>query len=319
VSSFLVDILEEFLGDHRKHYEDKGQISFDCPACAADKGLIDGDGKGNLEVNYNKGVYKCWVCKDTNHMSGYIPSLIRKWGNNKLLKQYQILKPEVKIDEEGKKHSPVNLRLPDTFNSLKIESPFDPHYQEVMKYLKGRNITQDIIDYYNLGYTTGGKFFLRLIIPSYNSEGVLNYYSGRAFSWVKPKYKNIDGEIIDKMDIIFNEGKINWDATIYLVEGPVDHLVTPNSIPLLGKYMSDILFEMLIEKAKAPIVIVLDADAEKDTELLYKKLLYSPIGHLVRVVKLPERYDIAKIHQLLGRKGVIKVLRQAKRLTRFKY
>jgi len=323
VSAYVIDILEQFLGDHRKHTEDKGQISFDCPACAADKGLIDGDGKGNLEVNYTKGVYKCWSCKDINNMSGYIPSLIRRWGNPVLLKRYKILRPDPIIldgdGEEIEKVIPSFIQYPETFLSLRKDYPYDKHYHEVMKYLKERNITQDIIDYHNLGYTTGGKHFLRLIIPSYNDENQLTYFAGRAFSWVKPKYMNVHGDVIDKMDVIFNEGKINWDATIYLVEGPIDHVVTPNSIPLLGKYMSDILFETLIERAKAPIVIVLDADAQRDAQNLYKKLLYSPIGHLVRLVVLPDDYDIAKIHEKLDKWGVIKVLGKAKRLTRFSY
>jgi DNA primase len=319
MSSLVIDILEEFLGDHKKHSEEKGQISFDCPACAADKGLIHGDGKGNLEINYNKGVYKCWACKDINFMSGYLPSLIRRYGNKDLLRRYKILKPETFIVNEENKVIPSFIDLPESFASLKNEYPYDRNYHEVMKYLKKRNITQDIIDYYNLGYTTSGKFFLRLIIPSYNTEGEVNYFSGRAFSWVKPKYKNPDSEIIDKTDIIFNEGRINWDATIYLVEGPIDHIVTPNSIPLLGKYISDLLLQTLIEKAKAPIVIVLDADALKDAKNLYKTLLYSPVGHLVRLVLLPDEYDIAKIHQNYGRKGVIKILSKAKRVKSFKF
>ena len=39
----LVNILEGFLGEHRKHNEDTGQISFDCPACSEDKGMPEGD------------------------------------------------------------------------------------------------------------------------------------------------------------------------------------------------------------------------------------------------------------------------------------
>ena len=65
MSELVVEILEDFLGDHKKHYEDKSQISFDCPVCSYDiKGLDHGDGKGNLEVNYYYNVYKCWACSD---------------------------------------------------------------------------------------------------------------------------------------------------------------------------------------------------------------------------------------------------------------
>jgi len=316
MSSFVVDILEDFLGDHKKHNEDKGQISFDCPACAEDKGLLHGDGKGNLEVNYEQGVYKCWSCKDVNHMSGYIPTLIKKFGNKKLLKQYFILKPEIKKVDETIEVQRIDVKLPVTFLPLSKQYPYDENYNKAFNYLAERGITQDIIDYYKLGYTTSGSHFLRIILPSYDIAGELNYFSGRAFSWVNPKYLNCDA---DKTNVIFNENKVNWDATIYLVEGPFDHIVTPNSIPLLGKYMNDLLFETLIEKAKSNIVIVLDADAERDAENLYKKLFYSPVGHLVKKVSLPEEWDIARVHQKYGEKGVVHFLGRAKRLNRFKY
>lgn len=314
MSDFIVDILSDFLGEPIKHNEYGQQISYDCPSCANNKGLINGDGKGNLEVNYGKGVFKCWVCKDTNNMSGGIPYLIKRYGKTKHLKQYLIFRPEYKdIGYQGMVRD-TEIVLPESFTSLSNEYPYDRHYVKAMDYLRERNITQDIINYYRLGYTTHGKYFLRIVIPSYNEFNELNYFSGRAFSWVKPKYKNCNA---DKQMIIFNEDKINWDSTIYLVEGPFDHIVTPNSIPLLGKFISDLLFDRLIEKAKGNIIIVLDSDAKKDATLLYKKLFYSPIGHLVKIVILPEDYDIALIHQLYGRKGVIRILRTARKLTDF--
>ena len=55
MSELIVEILEGILGEPKNHYENKGQISFDCPVCSHEiKGLDKGDGKGNLEINYNK-------------------------------------------------------------------------------------------------------------------------------------------------------------------------------------------------------------------------------------------------------------------------
>ena len=45
----LVELLRDVLGHEKQHYESKGQISFDCPVCAEDKGLDDGDGKVTLK------------------------------------------------------------------------------------------------------------------------------------------------------------------------------------------------------------------------------------------------------------------------------
>jgi len=77
----LIELLEDVLGDHKQHYASKGQISFDCPVCAMEKGLDEGDGKGNLEINYVRHVYKCWACSETNGTHGPLGKLFRQTRN----------------------------------------------------------------------------------------------------------------------------------------------------------------------------------------------------------------------------------------------
>lgn len=311
MSEIIVGILEDIFDKPKKHNHEKGQISFDCPACAADKGMPHGDGKGNLEINYYKGVYKCWACHQYNDMSGPLVKLIKSYGNEKNLKDYYRFKPE-DIPVQFKEITPDILKLPIGFIELKYPKKFNSDYDEAIRYLKGRGIGLDIIARYNLGYTVKGDNAGRIIIPSYSDNGELNYYTGRAFQkFIWPKYNNPD---LDKKEIIFNEHLINWDATIYLVEGPFDHIVVPNSIPLLGKYISDKLFMLLLEKAKSDIVIVLDDDAKKDIDYLNKKININQLYGRIKVTYLPEGYDISKVHQKFGRKGVIKILRQAKKI-----
>lgn len=310
MGEIIVSILEDFLGKPKKHNESKGQIAFDCPACAIDKAIPDGDGKGNLEINYYKGVFKCWACAQHNSMHGSIPKLIKRYGNDKNLQEYYLFKPEAKPIEY--KHTVDTLRLPKSFIKLTSNKKFDDEYQEAIRYLKGRNIGLDIIAKYNLGFCGYGEERGRIIIPSYDIDDNLNYYTGRAYrKTVWPKYNNPD---LDKKEIIFNEGKINWDATIYLVEGPFDHIVVPNSIPLLGKYISDKLFMTLLTKAKGNVVVVLDDDAEDDIDYLNKKLNVNQLHGKVLVTHLPKGYDIAKIHQKYGKKGVFKILKKAKKI-----
>ena len=299
------------MGTPRKHNEDSGQISFDCPACSMDKGLADGDGKGNLEVNYEKNVFKCWVCKDTNYMSGSIIRLIKKYGSDKNLRDYKIFKPDAFLSKEDKEH--LNLALPEGYQKLSDCKYKDFKYPLAMRYLKERGITEDIIKKYDIGYTTSGKFFNRIIIPSYDEEGILNYFIARWFDkqYNKIKYLNPSAE---KQTIIFNEHKINWDANIYLVEGVTDHIVIPNSIPLLGKFISDVLFYKLYEKAKANIIIVLDGDAVADAEILYNKLNFGDLYDRIRICITPEDWDPSLINQKLGKRGIITLLKHAARL-----
>jgi hypothetical protein len=87
---------------------------------------------------------------------------------------------------------------------------------------------------------------------------------------------------------------IDWDEPIYLVEGAFDSIFVPNSIPLLGKVMSEFLYSKLYESAKE-LIIVLDGDAWKDAEKLFHKLNNGKLFFKVWVVKMPEDKDIADL------------------------
>ena len=154
MSQLIVEILEDVLGNSKKHYENKSQISFDCPVCSSIKGLDGGDGKGNLEVNYNHHVYKCWACSETYGTHGTLNKLIRKYGNKTHLKQYQLVIPEDKRIVTEKEKVVIN-GLPKEFTSLTIDRN-DSGYKQAIQYLKKRNIGLDLIEKYNLGYANTG-------------------------------------------------------------------------------------------------------------------------------------------------------------------
>jgi len=308
MSGLVIDILQTAFGSPKKHNRDRGQISFDCPACAEDKGKPEGDGKGNLEVNYNKGVFHCWACGEHNRMRGVIPFLLKRYGTPKQLKDYLVLKPEF-IQDSEEVNETIIVGLPEGFIPLSNNGN-DQGYQRAMSYLKKRNIGLDIIKYHNIGYSTRGSYKNRVIIPSYDVDGHVNYYVGRSFDrYTKPKYLN---PVAEKENIIFNENKINWDSTIYLVEGPFDHIVTPNSIPLLGKVLFNKLLDKIYTKAKGYVVIVLDEDANKDAKELYRRLNFGDLFGRIRICTPPKNYDPSSIYEKLGNKGIVKLLRNAR-------
>jgi len=313
MSELVIDILENVLGQPKNHYENKSQISFDCPVCSYDiKGLDKGDGKGNLEVNYEYNVYKCWACSETHNTHGTLYKLIRRYGSKKDLELYKlvnpdIIKPKVEIEVEKK----VIDGLPDNFISLTEESDCE-EYKKAIEYLTKRNIGKDIIEKYNIGYCGYGEYGGRIIFPSYDMYGDINYFLGRSYNkYSKLKYKNPD---IPKTEIIFNEQKINWDSNIYLVEGVFDHIVVPNSIPLLGKVISDNLFKKLLKYSESKIIVLLDSDAYMDSIKIYKKLNSTKLYGRVLLVRLPNGFDISDINQRLGKEGVLKVLMSANKI-----
>jgi DNA primase len=313
MSEFLIiNVLEEFLGEHRKHNEDTGQCSFDCPACSYEKDMPNGDGKGNLEINYNRGVFKCWSCQDTNNMSGPIKKLLNLYGTPRITRDYLLLKPDTYNYDNIKVKKVVSL--PDGYKKLSDCTEKDYKSSQAIRYLNKRGITKEIIKDFEIGYTIKGDYFNRIIIPSFDIDGDLNYFVARWFdkNYTKIKYLNPEAE---KQEIIFNEFKINVFSTIYIVEGVTDHIVTPNSIPLLGKVVSPILLDFLHENSMAYVVVFLDGDAWEDAKRIYSELNFGNLTGRVKIIKTPEDYDPSKINENFGSRGIIQTLKTARFLS----
>ena len=292
--SGVVDILEDILGEPKLHNDYKGQISFDCPVCSYDiKELDHGDGKGNLEINYHNSVFKCWSCSETHGTHGSLYKLIKKHGNKKQLKKYEILRPEE--NEENSKRTYKQVKLPKEFIAFKDVSAglkLTPQYRQAYNYIKKRNITEEMLLRYNIGFCYTGEYENRIIIPSYDENKYLSYFIARSYLVkTKLKYKNPEAQ---KEIIIFNEYLIDWNETVYIVEGAFDSIFIPNAIPMLGKFMSEHLFNKLYDNAKK-IIIILDPDAYGDQERLYHKLNCGKLMGKVWSLKLEGDKDIADI------------------------
>lgn len=314
MGNHVINILESFLGQHKKHNENKCQVSFDCPACSAEKFMPEGDGKGKLELNYKKGVFKCWVCSHKNNMHGPIEKLISRYGNKTNLRDYKLVKPDKYDNIETPTITYVEVKLPKEFISLSDKrNKTQQYYNFALEYLKKRGITDDVIKKYNIGYANEGKYRGRIIIPSYDVYGDLNYFTGRSFTKsIFPKYLNPD---VEKEHIIFNHNKISFDSTIYLVEGVFDHIVTPNSIPLLGKTLPKKIKMLLEKESKSDIVIVLDPDAYENAIDIYNELNFGDLHGRIKLCVPPEGYDPSLIFEKLGNKGIIKLLKNSRVLT----
>ena len=280
----LVELLEEVLGDHGLHYPNRGQISFNCPVCD------DGRNKHNLEVNYIDNVYKCWACGDSEGTHGSLGKIFDKYGNKKQKKLYNVLKPETVVKRERKKKT---LKLPEGFTLFKDSSPVYPVRRQAMNYLKSRGITDDMIEKFGIGFCDKGDHAGRIIIPSYNKNGELSYYIARSWNPLsKAKYKNPEAE---KDKIIFWESLIDWNKDIYLVEGAFDGLFLDNPIPMLGKHMSELLFDTIYEKAKANVIICLDGDAWENAVKLYHELNGGELYQKIKILKLPMDQDVCDL------------------------
>ena len=217
--------------------------------------------KKKLQVNLDTQRWHCWVC-DSKGRSIY--SLLRKLNVDirDLNKVKDVYGDEPEYD--SKDEYVAKLQLPSEFKQLHFKpNGFQPEYNQAINYLKERGITQADIVKYNIGYCSDGLYFGRIIVPSYDGNGDLNYFIARSYYKDEPyKYKNPPVS----RDIIVFENQINWNEPITLVEGVFDSFsVKRNVIPLLGKFLLSKLKNKIMEKGVTDVTIMLDSDAVDDS------------------------------------------------------
>ena len=329
----LKSILDTILGEPKQELDDSMQLEYPCPCCVEKYGTGEIH-KHNLSLSLSKNVFQCWKCSSEGEdMHGSIVKLIRMYGNETLLEEYKNTIRSIRESELYKLHfndtdfnidtsviEREDLKLPSSFKFFEKDKPFN---KGAMRYLKERGIGWDIIERYKLGFTEreeeNKKGSFRIIIPSYNAFGELNYWVGRDYLPKNEKYPpriKYDNPKVEKKDIIFNEEKLAWDADITLVEGPFDHIVVPNSVPLLGKALNNgyKLYWELITKANANVNIWLDNDIKDNGKEIYSLLNHGRLYNRIRFIYTDLGKDPSDIYQKYGHKGIIECLRSAKKI-----
>lgn len=330
----VYNILVETLGESKQGYYSEGteQYQFNCCRCAEENGGIP-DGKHNLEVllSPSRGLkYHCWKCGDTDNMRGNLGTLIKRYGGTLLYKQYKDEVYNIKCNQlfdinlfgaENTFADTENLvKLPKTYKKIVLDKLKDVRLKT---YLESRGITQNIIDRYSIGYTgwDNEEWNLRnkIIVPSYDSVGDINFYVARDFTGKsKIKYKNCDA---DKLNIIFQESLIDWDSNVYLVEGVFDAMVAPNFISLLGKSLvrDSALYTSLCTKTNSNIIICLDGDTKiEETKRIYSMLNFGRLRNKIWYIDLQEdsKYkDFSEIYENEGKQGIIDILKKKKQFS----
>lgn len=293
------------------------QLQANCPRCSDELG--EPDGKFNLEINIEKHVFKCWRC---DQFGGSLGKLIKEYGTKQdyvLYRSYASFFDEYNYDFDNDDYEVEEkvVSLPiEMIKFADMDAMNADHFEAYNYMINERKISREILIDYNIGFCVTGKYFKRIIIPSYDIKGRVNYFVARNYDTNDKKKKPYDNPKSDKNSIIFNEMKLSYDSTIYICEGVFEMLSFPvNTVPLLGKTIGTALFTRLKE-IKPEVVILLDPDAYKNTISLYHQLTNVYVGceERVKIVKLPNNDDLDELRRMYGHDEVIKCLRTARGL-----
>ena len=292
--SVIINILDEVLGVGTSL---KGnEQAHHCPFCHHHK--------KKLQINLETQQWHCWVCDSKGRK---IQTLLKRLhvDSKRIKKVYEIYGDDYIVSSTTTDEEKVELRLPSEFKSLlKKPKGLNPLYKKVVQYAKDRRISKEDIIKYNIGYCDSGIYTNRIIIPSYDVDGRLNYFIARSvFTEERFKYKNPP---ISKNVTIF-ENQINWNKPITLTEGVLDALALKrNAIPLLGKFIPKTLMDSIYKRGVKEIKIILDKDAQD--QALYYVNYFMNNGITVTNI-LPTEKDAGD----MGFSEVNKMLKQTKK------
>jgi DNA primase len=251
VNHLLVSLVNSVIGAGKPTSGDN--YSYHCPFCNHYKPKLEINFKENEEGLHN---WHCWVC---NKKGKKLVSLFKAVSapDHKI----QELKNYVKISYQEEHGVKVEaLTLPKEYKPLSEASTSDVVVRQALRYLKERNINAVDIKRYNLGYCESGRYKDMIIVPSYDENGILNYFVGRNFGPGDIKYKNPQAS----KNIIAFDLLINWDSPIVLCEGTFDAMaIKRNAIPLLGKTLPEKLMKKIVSSSVKQVFIALDNDALK--------------------------------------------------------
>lgn len=307
-------IVQRIFGDVRGYLESE-QIQVNCPRCQQREGLLEPDGRYNLEIHTGKKIFHCWKC-DFPKFSGSLKRLIRMYGTQYDLQLYEDYGGDDYFTYETDKNDEVSfVTLPQEYIPFSKMNEFDILHMEAYNYMVlERQIPREVLLKYYVGFAVEGKYEGRIIIPSYDRYGELNYFISRAFrKGMKPPYLNPK---VDKDKIIFNEGLINWDSTVYIVEGIFEVFSFPiNAVPMLGKTISNAMFNALSEK-KPTVIILLDPDAITSAiEMLMKlQIIYVGQEEKLKLVELSGEDDLDEIRRHKGIAAMNEQIKKARPL-----
>jgi len=246
-------------------YRTNNEFLFKCPYCDHHK--------RKFSINLEKGYYKCWVC-DTRGKNIY--RVIRRFGTNSDKSRWREFTSEIdynKLEDlfATKIEEKQILEMPEGFVSL-ANKDVPPTGFAARNYLRKRNISKQDIVWWKMGYCSGGEYEGRIIIPSFDDEGDLNYFVSRSYDKAYyPKYKNPS---VSK-NIIFNDLFVDWSSDIILVEGIFDAIVAGrNAVPILGSTLNQhsVLLRKIVRE-DAGVYVALDPDAKKKELEIIKTLL----------------------------------------------
>ena len=272
----LLSLLESVLGKAKKTSGDN--YAFWSPFVNHHKPKLE------INIKLNSNADNPWNCWISDEKGKSIRSLFRKLKVSKEVwdEHNSIFKRKYRYRTDSTVKESLTVQLPKEYIPLWKPST-SVIRKHALSYLTRRGVTSAEVLKYQIGYCEEGIYKHKIIVQSYNENGMLNYFVGRSFYDTAFKHKNPD---VSK-DVVGFEMFVNWDLPIVICEGVFDAIaVRMNSIPLFGKSPQSELQKKIISKGVKSVYLALDSDAFKNSLRFAESLMNNGVG--VHIVELKD-------------------------------
>lgn len=255
-----IKFIERVFGAGRLSKNGKN-IDVRCPICAPTDPT-----KKKLSIRTEDDASHCWTC---DYKTRTLAPLIKKFGTQEELVEYR---DKFMSDVQRAKHIASSdkvveqktiLSLPNNFKLLTLASNKDPDIASAKSYLVRRGLSERDFWYHKLGTSDDVRWRRRIIVPSFNASGTLDYFVARTIDDNRfPKYDTPEVSQETKLSIIFNDVNIDWTQSLVICEGVFDAMKCgDNVVPLLGSTLNErsLLFNKIVVN-NVNVIVALDGD-----------------------------------------------------------
>ena len=232
--------------------------------------------KRKLAVRLADGVTHCWVC---NWSAKSVTRLVSVFNARHLLAELTAAFGDggTPIVDDEVIENIAEAELPSDFSLVCDEIDHGvshPDKLNAIEYLKERGVTYSMAKHFRLGVSCSGAFRRRVVFPSFDADGELNYVTARAIdSDTTFKYFNTQRQ---RSSLVFNEVDVAWNRELVLVEGPFDLTACAgmNAVSMLGSWLDEnyLLFNRIVLE-RTPVCLAFDPDASAKQAKVATRLL----------------------------------------------
>lgn len=292
-----ITILREVFPDFRirKGYE---FVTF-CPSerCQSQYG----NDKRKLEINLRDNKFACWRC----HYSGSPIRLLKDFGHSSHRRRYA---KEMGFTYDGANEKD-RIELPAEYRFV-LDHQCSMISNHALEWLENLGVSRDVVFQNRVGFCDGGKYRNRLIFPSFDASGKLNYFVTRhLYDNNEYKWLNCQSSMREN---VFNELFVDWSKPVILVESVkaylkhfegIENLVCGNGTKISSRHR---LFEQIVLNDVPQVFVAFDAEADEEAMAAMNK--FYEYGIETRFVKFddavqPDEIETAEFASCIEKAG----------------